>query len=184
MSNDLETNALVWADLEMTGLDPRKDKIIQIAVILTDLDLNIIEGSEFVRSISMTKGDMELMDEKVLDMHTKNGLIDISLNSKLSVEEVDDELVSFLKPILREQKPPLCGNSIHTDRFFIYTFMPRFNSILKYRNVDVSTVKQLANFWGRTPYTKPDGEHEALSDLKMSIDELKYYKFNIFDNVV
>ncbi len=171
---------LVWIDLEMTGLTIAKHKIMEIAVLVTDTDLNILDEKGFVRYIHIDQNDVEGMSEIVKTMHTSNNLIQKSLDSDVRIEQADNETVEYLKQFIGEGESPLCGNSISVDRNFIEFNMPNLNKFLHWRNIDVTTLKQLSRLWKGEEYAKPKGEHEALGDIKESIEELKYYKEKLF----
>ena len=168
---------LVWLDLEMTGLDLRKDKIIQVAVIVTDTQLNILDEKGFVKYIHIEQEDVDGMEDIVKEMHTKNGVIDKCLKSELTLEEVDKEVVEYISQYIGPKESPLCGNSIGTDRAFIKLNMPFLQKYMHYRNIDVSALKQLYAIWtDKDKYIKETDSHDALDDIKESIKELKYYK--------
>lgn len=172
---------LIWVDLEMTGLDPLKDLILEIAVIITDQNLNLIaEGPEIVIS---QKVDQSLMDPKVIKIHTKNGLFKAVEESTVTLEEAESQILEFVKQYCNPNTSPLCGNSIYNDRFFIKFYMEELENFLHYRNLDVSTVKELVKHWypnnSKVKFVKPE-THRALEDIKQSIEELKHYRMNFF----
>jgi len=173
---------LVWIDLEMSGLDIKKDKILEIACLITDTQLNIIAEKEPI-VISQPRELIESMDRWNILHHTQSGLIDALRKSKWSIQEAEREVLSFVKEHCEPQKAPLCGNSVWMDRLFLKTYMPLLEQYLYYRIIDVSTVKQLANFWygnpGQELYKKKNA-HRALDDIKESIEELKFYRENFF----
>jgi oligoribonuclease len=171
---------LVWIDLEMTGLNIAKDKIIEIGVLVTDTDLNILDEKGFVRYIHIDQKDVDGMIDVVKNMHTSNGLIQKCLESDVSIEQADADTVEYLKQFVGEKESPLCGNSISVDRNFIEFNMSSLNRFLHWRNIDVTTLKQLLKLWKGEEYFKPNGEHEALGDIKESIEELKFYKEKLF----
>ena len=172
---------LVWIDLEMTGLNPQIHKIIEIATIITDSELNIIaKGPDLV--INATDDELNKMNTYVRDMHTKSGLIDEVKKSSLTIRDAEIETLEFInKHIKAKNKPPVCGNSIGTDRAFLVEHMPTVAKHCHYRNIDVSSIKQIYEAW----YPNHDrfykkNHHRALDDIKESIAELKYYRSSIF----
>jgi len=174
---------LVWIDLEMTGLDIAKDKIMEIGCLVTDLNLNILDEKGFVECIHIEKKDVGGMEDVVKEMHTNNGLIDKCLKSDIDIKRADIDTVDYLNQFIENGESPLCGNSISIDRNFIEFNMPLLKDFLHWRSIDVTTVKQLYKIWNDGTYLKPKGEHEALGDIRASIEELKYYKENIFEKV-
>jgi len=171
---------LVWIDLEMTGLTIAKHKIMEIGVLVTDTNLNVLDEKGFVKYIHIDQHDVDDMSDVVKNMHTENGLIQKCLESDMDIKQADVETVEYIKQFVSEKESPLCGNSISIDRNFIEFNMPLLNSFLHWRNIDVSTLKQLYRLWKGTEYVKPKGEHEALGDIKESIEELKFYKEKLF----
>lgn len=169
---------LVWVDCEMTGLDLNKDEIVEIAVIVTDSDLNLLdEGLQLV--IKPSEQALENMGEFVTKMHEKSGLLP-ELESGITLEEADKQVTDYIKQFVSEPRTaPLCGNSIGTDRMFINRQMPELDSFLHYRNIDVSSLKELSRRWFPDVYQqqpKKAGNHRALVDIKESIIELRYYR--------
>ncbi|REE95818.1 oligoribonuclease [Thermomonospora umbrina] len=176
--NDL----LVWADLEMTGLDLRADAMIEIAVLVTDSELNILDrGVDVV--IKPPEEAVAQMTKVVRDMHTASGLLE-ALPGGVSVGEAEDLVLTYLRTHVRDpKKAPLCGNSIATDRSFIARDMPALDTHLHYRMVDVSSIKELARRWyPRAYFASPQkhGGHRALADITESIRELRYYRQAVF----
>ena len=172
---------LVWMDLEMTGLDPDKDAIIEIATIITDSDLNVVaEGPEI--AIHQEPERFALMDDWNKEQHTKSGLWQKVLNSKISISEAEAETLAFIKRFVGPKESPLCGNSIWQDRRFIYKHMPLVDAYLHYRMIDVSTVKELSRRWygENGKFTKDKGLHRALEDIRESVEELKFYRQKLF----
>lgn len=170
-------------DLEMTGLDPVHDKIVEIATIITDDDLTVIaEGPDLV--IQTSEEALDKMDEVVLNMHTRSGLLDAIRASTVTHDEARRQTLDFLKQHISEPRTvPLCGNSIGTDRSFLTLAMPEIDAFLHYRNVDVSTVKELARRWFPDALKKAPrkaGGHRALDDIRESIEELRYYRTAVF----
>ncbi len=177
-------HTLLWLDLEMTGLLPEKDCILQCAVAVTDDQLSVVtQGVEYV--ISTAPEALAHMHHDVLTMHTKSGLLERIAQSKLSLVHVEDALIAFFNTYCEPQKTLLCGNSIWVDRTFLRRHMPRLEALFYYRMVDVSTIKELVVRWypTLTPFPKKKN-HTALADLHESIAELGYYKENIFCNTI
>lgn len=173
---------LVWIDCEMTGLDLENDEIVEIAVVITDFDLNIIDpGLDIV--VKPDASALANMGDFVRDMHTSSGLLE-ELPNGVSTAEAEYQVLEYiLKFIPAEQKAPLAGNSIGTDRAFLAKYMPRLDKQLHYRNVDVSSIKELARRWyPRVYFNAPakDGGHRALADILESIRELAYYRQTVF----
>jgi oligoribonuclease len=175
---------LAWMDLEMTGLEPDRHVIVEIATLVTDDALNVVaEGPDLV----IHHGDAALseMGEVVIEMHAKSGLLDAIKTSTISLDEAGAQTLDFLKAhIPVERTVPLCGNSIGTDRRFLARYLPEIEEFLHYRSVDVSTVKELAKRWnpqilGDAPEKKES--HRALDDILESIAELRYYRDTFFD---
>lgn len=168
---------LIWIDLEMTGLDPDKDRIIELATIVTDAHLNILaEGPVF--AIHQSEDLLAGMDEWNTRQHTQSGLVKRVRESTVSEQQAEQETLNFLKQFLDKGKSPMCGNSICQDRRFLYKYMPELAAYFHYRNLDVSTLKELALRWrpqllsGVTKQSK----HLALDDIKDSIAEMVYYR--------
>ena len=168
---------LIWLDLEMTGLEPEVDVILEIATIITDSQLNILaQGPVF--AINQPKSVLENMNPWCIEQHGKSGLTGRCLESKVSLEQATQDTITFIKNWVNVGKSPMCGNSIGQDRRFAHKYMPAFESYFHYRNIDVSTIKELARRW------KPEildqvvktGAHLALDDIKESIAELKTYR--------
>ncbi|MGO4691912.1 oligoribonuclease [Glaciibacter sp. 2TAF33] len=176
------SDRLVWIDCEMTGLDLDSDELVEIAVVITDYDLNLVDpGIDIV--IKPDPSALEHMGDFVREMHTTSGLIE-EIPNGVSVAEAEYEVLEYLlKFIPADQKAPLAGNSIGTDRAFLSKFMPRLDTHLHYRNVDVSSIKELARRWyPRAYFNSPpkDGGHRALADILESIRELAYYRQTVF----
>ncbi len=174
---------LVWMDLEMTGLDPIRHTIVEIATIVTDDDLSIIaEGPDIV--VSASPSQLEDMDDFVRDMHTRSGLLGAIESSTTQLGEAERQTLDFIKAHVPEAKTvPLCGNSIGTDRRFLAAYMPDIENWLHYRSVDVSTLKELALRWAPEVVRsapKKHSTHRALDDIRESIAELAHYRDGIF----
>ena len=175
MAQDL--NNLIWIDLEMTGLDPDHDVIIEIATVVTDKDLNILaEGP--VLAIHQENSRMAAMDEWNQTHHGQSGLIDRVKASSIDELEAERQTIEFLRLWVPEDTSPMCGNSICQDRRFLYRSMTRLERFFHYRNLDVSTLKELAARWAPAVYQgfQKKSSHQALEDIIESIDELRYYR--------
>ena len=168
---------LIWIDLEMTGLSPEKDRIIEIATVVTDKDLNIL-GEGPVYAISQTQAMLDGMDEWNTRQHGKSGLTGRVQNSTITEVEAEAKTIEFLSEFLDPRQSPMCGNSICQDRRFLAHYMPTLEAFFHYRNLDVSTLKELARRWNPKVLEGPvkSGQHLALSDIHESIDELKHYR--------
>jgi len=173
-------DSLVWMDLEMTGLEPEQDTIIEMATIITDGQLNIIaEGPNLV--IHQPKKVMDGMNSWCRKYHSESGLTQRVIDSEISLKQAEQLTLDFIRRHVAEGDAPLCGNSIHQDRRFLVKYMPRLESWLHYRNVDVSTVKELARRWyPDQPVWKKKGAHLALDDILESVAELKHYRESFF----
>ena len=172
-------------DLEMTGLDPAKHVIVEIATLLTDDDLNIIhKGPELV--VTATEEQLSLMDEVVVEMHTKSGLLEQIKAATITVDEAARQTLEFLKAHIPEPRSvPLCGNSIGMDRRFLAVHMNEVEEFLHYRSIDVTTVKELARRWNPAALDnapRKEVGHRALDDITESISELRYYRQALFLN--
>lgn len=166
---------IVWMDLEMTGLDPEADTILEVATIITDTQLNIIaEGPQLI--IQHNAERFAKMDEWNQKQHTKSGLWKKAVESKISLQDAEQQTLDFIKRHVPEKKGILAGNSIWQDRRFIIKYMPILDNYLYYRMIDVSTIKTLANYWYPALNFEKSGSHRALDDIKESIAELKFYK--------
>ena len=173
----IDANNLIWIDLEMTGLDPEKERIIEIATIVTDKDLNILaEGP--IMAVTQPQVYLDAMDEWCTTHHGQSGLTQRVLDSKITDAEAEEETIEFLKKWAPEGKSPMCGNSIGQDRRFLVKYMPKLNDYFHYRNLDVSTLKELAVRWKPqilAGFSKQN-KHLAIEDIKESILELEYYR--------
>lgn len=172
-----DENNLVWIDLEMTGLDPDRDSIIEIATIVTDRDLVVLaEGPEFAIRHPLER--LEVMDDWNRNQHRKSGLWQRVLDSTVDIAGAEAMTMDFLLQWLPPGKSPMCGNSICQDRRFLYRLMPRLERFFHYRNLDVSTIKELARRWAPdvSKGFNKDSAHTALSDVRDSIAELRYYR--------
>ena len=168
---------LVWVDMEMTGLDPDNDRIIEVAAVVTDADLNIIaEGPVF--AIHQSDVTLDKMDNWNKGTHGKSGLIDRVRASTVTEAQAELELIAFLKQYVPANKSPMCGNSICQDRRFMARGMPKLEAFFHYRNLDVSTLKELCRRWKPELASgfKKHQKHTALADIVESIEELRYYR--------
>ena len=173
---------IVWIDLEMTGLDPDRHVIVEVAALVTDAELNILdEGIDLV--IHASDDELAEMDDFVTNMHDSSGLTEQIKASTVTLEEAEVTVLQFVEKHCADIRPPLAGNSIATDRTFIRTYMPRLDERLHYRMIDVSTIKELTRRWfPKAYYNQPDKglAHRALADIVESIRELDYYRRAVF----
>lgn len=172
-------NYLIWVDMEMTGLVPETDRIIEVAFVITDGDLNTVaEGPVLV--VHQDDSVLDGMDAWNKSAHGKSGLIDKVKASALSDAEVEAQLLEFIAQHVPIRTSPMCGNSICQDRRFMARWMPKLEEYFHYRNLDVSTLKELAKRWKPelSKGIKKHGKHEALADIYESIEEMKYYRDN------
>jgi len=170
-------NNLIWIDLEMTGLDPEKERIIEIATIVTDSNLNVLaEGPVF--AINQSDELLANMDGWNTKQHNGSGLVARVKASNVSEADAERETLKFLSQYVPPGKSPMCGNSVYQDRRFLYRYMPALEKYFHYRLLDVSTVKELALRWAPEIYNgvQKESKHLALDDIRESIEELKYYK--------
>ncbi len=175
-----DSRNLIWIDLEMTGLEPETDRVIEIATIVTDADLTILaEGP--VLAIHQSDEVLSKMDEWNTTHHGQSGLTERVINSTLNEADAIKETIDFLSQYVGKNVSPMCGNSICQDRRFMARWMPELEAYFHYRNFDVSTLKELAKRWYpdvMDGYEKK-GAHRALDDIKESIEEMLYYRKNI-----
>ncbi|MCU1343978.1 MAG: orn [Acidimicrobiia bacterium] len=170
-------------DLEMTGLEPATDVIVEIATLITDDELNVIaEGPDLV--IHQPEEKLALMQDVVVNMHTRSGLLEAIKASTVTLEEAGAQTLAFIKQHVTEARSvPLCGNSIGTDRRFLAAYLPEIENYLHYRSVDVSSIKELAKRWYpalRDERVKKESAHRALDDIQASIEELRFYREHAF----
>jgi oligoribonuclease len=183
MAEQLEDDRLVWIDLEMTGLDVERNVIVEIACIVTDADLATLDdGVDIV--IHADDDELSRMDDFVKNMHTKSGLLPLMNASDVSVADAQARVLEYVKSHVKNPGvAPLCGNSIGVDRRFLDRYMRELDGYLHYRCVDVSSIKELARRWYPAIYRKRPGkaeQHRALDDIRESIEELRYYRENLF----
>ncbi|MGO1247029.1 MAG: oligoribonuclease [Oceanisphaera sp.] len=172
---------LVWIDLEMTGLEPDEHKIIEIASIITDKELNILaEGP--VLAIYQDEAELAKMDDWNVRTHTGSGLVERVKKSQVCEGEAISQTLAFLRQWVPEQSSPLCGNTIGQDRRFLARHMPELESFFHYRSIDVSTIKELVRRWQPALLEQfpKKGSHKALDDIRESIAELQFYRKTVF----
>ena len=174
---------LVWIDCEMTGLDVAKDSLVEIAVLITDSDLNILDEAGLSVVIKPRPDSLAQMGEYVTQMHKESGLLPL-LADGLEIADAEQKILDYIKEFAPEVRTaPLAGNSIGTDRMFLNRYMPKLDAHLHYRNIDVSSVKELTKRWFPKVYfqlPKKSGGHRALADIRESIAELRYYRQTVF----
>lgn len=173
---------LVWIDCEMTGLNPEVDCLVEVAVVITNSELEVLDsGLDVV--IKPTDAGLASMNDFVRDMHTKSGLIE-EFDAGLELAEAEQLILDYVKRFVPEARTaPLAGNSIGTDRMFLNRYMPQLDQHLHYRNIDVSSIKELSRRWYPRVYfnlPKKAGDHRALADILESIEELRYYRETVF----
>ena len=174
---------LAWMDLEMTGLDPTQNTIVEIATLITDDDLNIVaEGPDLV--VHQPAEALAAMEQVVRDMHTRSGLLQAIEASTVTLEDAGAQTLAFLKEhVPAPRTVPLAGNSIGTDRRFLAAYLPAIEDHLHYRSIDVSTIKELARRWYPDAVAgapEKRGGHRALDDIRESVEELRYYRTAVF----
>jgi len=177
LSNNTQDNNLIWLDMEMSGLLPDSDRILELAVVVTDANLNVLAESP-VLVVHQTDAVLDGMDAWNKGAHGRSGLIEKVKASTLNEADATLQMIAFLKAYVPTGKSPMCGNSICQDRRFMARYMPDLESYFHYRNLDVSVFKELARRWKPEIYSgfKKAGKHEALADIYESIEELKYYR--------
>jgi len=173
---------LIWVDLEMTGLNPDIDHILEIAIVITDQNLNIL-ARDFNLIIYQPNNILEQMSADVKIIHTKNDLINLVPKSNIDLHYAERQALQFIAQYVAKQTSPICGNSICMDRRFLFKHMPKLERYFHYRNLDVSTIKNLGMYWFPDKikhFTKPNNNHRAKDDILQSIDELKFYRKHLF----
>lgn len=176
-SNVINSDNLIWLDMEMSGLLPESDRILELAAVVTDANLNVLaESPVFV--VHQTDKVLDGMDAWNKGTHGRSGLIEKVKSSELDEKTAAEKMIAFLSLYVPAGKSPMCGNSICQDRRFMANYMPSLEAFFHYRNLDVSVFKELARRWSPTIYAgfKKASKHEALADIYESIDELKYYR--------
>lgn len=178
----VDNNNLIWVDLEMTGLDPDKDRVIEIATVVTNASLAIVAEGPVI-AIRQTDAVLEGMDSWNRDTHTNSGLIDRVRESDYNESSASAETINFFRQHVEPENSPMCGNSVCQDRRFLYRWMPDVERYFHYRNLDVSSVKELCNRWAPqiAQGLKKKSTHQALQDIRDSIEELRYYRDNLFN---
>jgi len=168
---------LVWVDMEMSGLVPDRDRILEVALVVSDAELNTLAEAP-VWVLHQPDEVLDAMDSWNKSTHGKSGLVDKVRASTFTEAEVEARILEFLKPLVGERLAPLAGNTVHQDRRFMARYMPAFEAYLHYRIVDVSTLKELARRWnpGVLAGVAKEGKHEALADVYESIEELRHYR--------
>lgn len=174
------SNLLAWIDLEMTGLDPEKHHIIEIACLVTDSNLNIVaEGPEL--AIFQDEDILSLMNEWNVKQHTSSGLVEKIKSSDISIKEAEEECLKFFQSHIKQHKSPLCGSSVSHDRRFLIKHMPKLANHFHYRHIDVSSFKEVIKRWyPETDEFKKASSHRAMDDIKESVNELKFYREKLF----
>ena len=175
-----KSHVLVWLDLEMTGLEPKDCAIVQMAIVLTDEQL-VPLAAPLELTIWQPEAVLASMSPFVRAMHQRSGLLEKVRRSEVSVEDAEQEALHLITKHAPYRTARLCGNSIGQDRRFLYAYMPLLEGYLHYRQIDVSTLKELARAWHGIKFSKPDeGQHTALFDVQQSIAELKFYREHLF----
>lgn len=176
-SNVLNNDNLIWLDMEMSGLVPDTDCILELAAVITDSELNVLAESPVI-VIHQSDAVLDAMDAWNKGTHGKSGLIDKVKASNVNEQAATEQMLSFFKQYVPAGKSPMCGNSICQDRRFMARYMPELEAFFHYRNLDVSVFKELSRRWKPEIYSgfKKSSKHEALADVYESIDELKYYR--------
>lgn len=174
-----DKNHLIWLDLEMTGLEPDRDRIIEMAIVITDSQLNTVAEAPVI-AVHQPDSVLDGMDEWNRNTHGKSGLTERVKASLLGEAEAEAQMLAFLQEYVPGRTSPMCGNSVCQDRRFLARYMPKLEAWFHYRNLDVSTLKELARRWRPEVYAslKKSGKHEALSDIYESINELRHYRDN------
>jgi oligoribonuclease len=172
-----DATSLIWIDMEMSGLDPDREKVLEVAIVITDAQLNTVAEAP-VLVVYQPEPVLASMDTWNTSTHTKSGLVERVRASKLDEAEVERRMLEFLQEYVPPSTSPMCGNSVHQDRRFLSRHMPALEAYFLYRNLDVSTLKELARRWRPSLLAGivKTGKHEALADIHESIGELKYYR--------
>ena len=171
---------LIWIDLEMTGLDPDKNTIIEIATLITNPDLQVIAQGP-VLAIHQSEEILTGMDEWNTRQHNQSGLVERVRNSQITLAIAEESTLDFLRQQIPPNTSPMCGNTVSQDRRFLYRYMPNLESYFHYRHIDVSTLKELAKRWlPNLPEFEKESKHLAMNDIYDSLEELKYYRQHFF----
>jgi len=172
-----DANHLIWLDLEMTGLDPESNRIIEIGLVITSSALDIVAEAPVI-AVHQPDEVLDAMDDWNKGTHGRNGLIERVRASAISEEQAENTMLAFLEQWVPKGVSPMCGNTVSQDRRFLLRYMPRFEEWFHYRHLDVSTLKELAKRWNPEVYkgVKKAGAHTALADIMESIEELRYYR--------
>ncbi|MCG3175853.1 MAG: Oligoribonuclease [Candidatus Omnitrophica bacterium] len=182
MSPKQRADVLVWVDLEMTGLDPRKCKILEIAAVITDSDLEVLAQSPAI-AIHYSDKVLDGMEAWSRYHHKKSGLTDACRASRVGLKRAEEAILKFVKGYCKQKTAPLCGNTIWQDRRFLVKYMPKLESYLHYRTIDVSSIKELVQRWYSADYKMPrqkNQTHRVLDDILESIEELRHYRKKVF----
>lgn len=171
---------LIWIDLEMTGLDPATDRVIEVATIVTDAELNVLAEGPVI-AIHQPDDIIDNMDEWNTKTHGNSGLVQRVKDSTIDEAEAQRMTIEFLRGYIGKGISPMCGNSVHQDRRFMFKYLPELEQFFHYRNLDVSTLKELARRWApeKLKGLQKKGSHKALDDIRESIEELQYYREHI-----
>jgi oligoribonuclease len=172
-----DASHLIWIDMEMSGLDPDRDKVLELAIVVTSGDLEVVAEAP-VQVVHQPDSVLNAMDAWNTATHARTGLTERVRASRLSEAEAEQRMLDFVSQYVPPATSPMCGNSVHQDRRFLARYMPRLEAYFLYRNLDVSTLKELARRWRPSLLEGlvKAGKHEALADIRESIDELKYYR--------
>ncbi len=176
---------LIWVDLEMTGLDPEKERIIEMAIIITDTHLNVLAEGPVI-AIHQADALLNAMDAWNTKQHNASGLVTRVKESQVTEAEAEAMMLEFLKQYVPAGKSPMCGNTVYQDRRFLYRYMPELEKYFHYRLLDVSTLKELASRWAPEVYAgvKKESKHLALDDIRESVEELRYYRAKLLNQEV
>ena len=168
---------LIWIDMEMSGLDPDRDRVLEVAIVITNVDLHVVAEAP-VLVVHQPDSVLNSMDSWNTSTHARTGLTDRVHASTMTEAQAEQRMLEFVSEYVPPSTSPMCGNSVHQDRRFLARYMPRLESYFLYRNLDVSTLKELARRWRPSLLDAlvKAGKHEALADIHESIDELKYYR--------
>ena len=177
---DPKQSTLVWMDLEMSGLDPEENTILEIATLVTDFNLNVVAEGPLI-AIHQTDELLDSMDEWNTNCHRETGLTDRVKKSDLGMKDAEMMTLDFIKKHVNRKASPLCGNTIWQDRRFLIKYMPDLEDYFHYRNIDVSSIKEICTRWyPDLPMFEKEKDHSAMKDIRESVEELKYYRSKIF----